>query len=189
MIDLFDGVNNDALLIEDCDGTRNPHHWLGDGYCDDGTDVDDGGGNFNCNIFLCDDGDCGDTCAVVEGRDQVEIAPDGGVVYGTIRDSAGESFEIDMEAGVTYYVYTVIGTSDSHIEDVNLQVLGADGSTVLATNDNSRAGGHGTYAMYTPDTDVSDATILVVPAQPTMRGSFELLFSTSEPVEVGGDGR
>jgi hypothetical protein len=21
----------------------------------------------NCNIFLCDDGDCGDTCAVVEG--------------------------------------------------------------------------------------------------------------------------
>ena len=78
MIDLFDGVNNDALLIEDCDGTRNPHHWLGDGYCDDGTDVDDGGGNFNCNIFLCDDGDCGDTCAVVEGRDQVEVAPDSG---------------------------------------------------------------------------------------------------------------
>ena len=32
MIDLFDGVNNDALLIEDCDGTPNPHHWLGDGY-------------------------------------------------------------------------------------------------------------------------------------------------------------
>ena len=36
------------------------------------------GGNFNCNIFLCDDGDCGDTCAVVEGRDQVEVAPDSG---------------------------------------------------------------------------------------------------------------
>ena len=43
MIDLFDGANNEALLIEDCDGNPNPHHWLGDGYCDDGTDVDDGG--------------------------------------------------------------------------------------------------------------------------------------------------
>ena len=26
MIDLFDGINNDALLIEDCDGNPNPHH-------------------------------------------------------------------------------------------------------------------------------------------------------------------
>ena len=68
MIDLFDGVNNDALLIEDCDGTPSPHRWLGDGYCDDGSDVDDGGGNFNCNIFLCDDGDCGDTMGRLRGR-------------------------------------------------------------------------------------------------------------------------
>eukprot|EP01052_Picozoa_sp_SAG31_P025789 SAG31_NODE_2285_length_6011_cov_5.276556_2_plen_167_part_00 len=80
MIDLFDGVNNDALLIEDCQGNPNPHHWLGDGYCDDGSDADDGGGDFNCNIFLCDDGDCGDTCVVVEGRDQVEVAADMGAV-------------------------------------------------------------------------------------------------------------
>jgi hypothetical protein len=101
MIDLFDGVNNDALLIEDCDGNPNPHHWLGDGYCDDGTDVDDGGGNFNCNIFLCDDGDCGEDCAVIEGRDQVEVAADTGAVYGTIRASTGEMFEIDLDAGVT----------------------------------------------------------------------------------------
>eukprot|EP01052_Picozoa_sp_SAG31_P010384 SAG31_NODE_568_length_14006_cov_4.252119_4_plen_164_part_00 len=76
MIDMFDGVNNDALLIADCAGNPNPHHWLGDGYCDDGSDTDDGGGDFNCNIFSCDDGDCGDTCAVVEGRDQVEVAAD-----------------------------------------------------------------------------------------------------------------
>lgn len=80
MIDLFDGVNNDALLIADCAGNPNPHHWLGDGYCDDGSDTDDGGGDFNCNIFLCDDGDCGDTCAIVEGRDQVEVAADMGAV-------------------------------------------------------------------------------------------------------------
>ena len=26
MIDLFDGINNDALLIDDCDGKPNPHH-------------------------------------------------------------------------------------------------------------------------------------------------------------------
>jgi hypothetical protein len=26
MIDLFDGINNDALLIDDCDGNPNPHH-------------------------------------------------------------------------------------------------------------------------------------------------------------------
>ena len=26
MIDLFDGINNDALLIDDCDGNPFPHH-------------------------------------------------------------------------------------------------------------------------------------------------------------------
>ena len=31
-----DGINNDALLIDDCNGNPAPHHWLGDGYCDDG---------------------------------------------------------------------------------------------------------------------------------------------------------
>ena len=110
--------------------------------------------------------------AVRVADDGVEVVGDAGV-------------QVDLDAGVTYYVYTVIGDSDGHIEDVNLQVLGADGSTVLATNDNSRAGGHGTYAMYTPDTDVSDATILVVPAQRTMRGSYQIFVSTSEPTDLG----
>ena len=49
MIDLFDGVNNDALLLSDCNGAWGtapmPHHWLGDGYCDDASDLDDGGGD------------------------------------------------------------------------------------------------------------------------------------------------
>ena len=27
MIDLFDGINNDALLIDDCNGNPAPHHW------------------------------------------------------------------------------------------------------------------------------------------------------------------
>ncbi len=48
MIDLFDGIDNDALLLDDCNGNPAPHHWLGDGYCDDGTDVEDGG--LDCAI-------------------------------------------------------------------------------------------------------------------------------------------
>ena len=35
MIDLFDGIDNDALLLDDCNGNPAPHHWLGDGYCDE----------------------------------------------------------------------------------------------------------------------------------------------------------
>ena len=43
--DLFDGIDNDALLINDCNDNQMPHHWLGDGFCDDGSDVQDGGGD------------------------------------------------------------------------------------------------------------------------------------------------
>ena len=111
-----------------------------------------------------------------------------GAIYGNIRDAAGEQFEVDLDAGVTYYVYTKIGTSDGHIEDVNLQLIGADGTTVLATNNNSRAGGHGSYATYNSDADISDATILVVPAQRTMRGSYQLFVSTTEPTDLGSGG-
>ena len=50
MIDLFDGIDNDALLLDDCNGNPAPHHWLGDGYCDDGTDVEDGG--LDCEMAL-----------------------------------------------------------------------------------------------------------------------------------------
>ena len=106
MIDLFDGVNNDALLINDCNDAPMPHHWLGDGYCDDGSDVDDGGGDFNCNIFLCDDSDCDEPCRVVEGRDQVEVKADMGIVYGNIADANGEMFLTDFAAGTTYYIWT-----------------------------------------------------------------------------------
>ena len=40
-----DGIDNDALLINDCNDNQMPHHWLGDGFCDDGSDVQDGGGD------------------------------------------------------------------------------------------------------------------------------------------------
>ena len=45
------------------------------------------------------------------GRDQVELAPDMGAVYGNIKKATGELFEIDLDAGTTYYFWTVIGTS------------------------------------------------------------------------------
>ena len=51
MIDLFDGIDNDALLINDCNDLPSPHHWLGDGYCDDGTDTQDGG--LDCARQYC----------------------------------------------------------------------------------------------------------------------------------------
>ena len=37
------------------------------------------------------------------GRDQVELAPDMGAVYGNIKKATGELFEIDLDAGTTYY--------------------------------------------------------------------------------------
>ena len=67
--------------------------------------------SVNCNIFLCDDSDCGDSCRVVEGRDQVEVAPDMGIVYGNVRDANGEDFEIDLEAGTTYGLFVPLSHS------------------------------------------------------------------------------
>ena len=55
----------------------------------------------NCNIFLCDDADCGNDCRVVEGRDQVEVKADMGIVYGNIVDANGENFITDFGPGVT----------------------------------------------------------------------------------------
>eukprot|EP01046_Picozoa_sp_COSAG06_P002271 COSAG06_NODE_79_length_25437_cov_12.062673_30_plen_104_part_00 len=63
----------------------------------------------NCNIFLCDDSDCDDNCRVIEGRDQVEVAADMGIVYGNVRDGNGENFEIDLDSSTTYYIWTNIG--------------------------------------------------------------------------------
>ena len=74
-------------------------------------------GSVNCNIFNCDDGDCGKKCRIVKGRDQVEITVNSGVVYGHIKDSAGEVFETDLKKGVTYYLFTeqYLSTSPTRI--------------------------------------------------------------------------
>ena len=113
---------------------------LGDGYCDDGTDAEDGGLDMNCNIFLCDDSDCPAGCRVVTGRDQVEVGADMGVVYGNVVDANGEDFETDFLAGATYYVWTNIGTSTGHIADTTLTLFDADGTTILAQNDDGPVG-------------------------------------------------
>ena len=72
-------------------------------------------------------------------------------------------------------------TSDGHIDDTNIQLLGADGSTVIAQNDNARTGRHGSYMEYTSPTDVHDASIKVLPMQRSMRGSYQLYVSTTQP--------
>eukprot|EP01045_Picozoa_sp_COSAG04_P056253 COSAG04_NODE_26167_length_298_cov_1.035176_1_plen_46_part_01 len=46
---------------------------------------------------------------MVEGRDQVEVKADMGIVYGNIVDANGENFLTDFDAGVTYYIWTNIG--------------------------------------------------------------------------------
>ena len=56
LIDLFDGQDNQALVLPDCDNADFPDYWLGDGTCDDGND---GRANLNCKLYACDNGDCG----------------------------------------------------------------------------------------------------------------------------------
>ena len=104
-----------------------------------------------------------------------------GAVYGNIKQATGELFEIDLDAGTTYYFWTVIGTSDGHIDDTNIQLLDADGSTVIAQNDNARTGRHGSYMEYTAPATVQDATVKVLPMQRSMRGSYQLYVSTTQP--------
>jgi hypothetical protein len=135
----------------------------------------------NCNIFLCDDSDCGEDCRVVEGRDQVEVAADMGVVYGNVQDANGEDFEIDLEEGTTYYIWTNIGTSDGHISDTTMTLFDADGTTVLAQNDDGPVGAVNSYIEYTPTAAISAATLLVAPKTRQDRGTFQLQVSLTEP--------
>jgi type V secretory pathway adhesin AidA len=52
---------------------------------------------------------------------------------------------------------------------------------VLAQNDNTRTGAHGSYIEYTATEDVSEATIKVLPLQRSMRGSYQLYVSITPP--------
>ena len=158
-----------------------PHHWLGDGYCDDGSDVDDGGGDFNCNIFLCDDSDCDEPCRVVTGRDQVEVRADMGIVYGNIVDANGENFLTDFAAGTTYYIWTNIGEAPGHIDDTTLTLFDADGTTVLAQNDDGPVGPVNSYIEFTPHAAIQAATVQVNPKSRRSRGTYQLQVSLTRP--------
>ena len=102
---------------------------------------------------------------------------------GNIESAEGEIFQIDLEAGNTYYFWTVIGTNAGHIDDTNLQLLGADGTTVLAANDNSGrdVAAHGSYVEYEVTESINDATVRVQPANRMMRGLYQLHVSLSAP--------
>ena len=52
----FEGALPDTVYIEDCDGACYPASWVGDGECEDGTTP--WGGNFDCEAFGFDGGDC-----------------------------------------------------------------------------------------------------------------------------------
>ena len=183
--------------------------------------------SVNCNIFLCDDSDCGDSCRVIEGLDQVDVAPDMGIVYGNVRDANGEDFEIDLEAGTTYglfvplshslslslsrslclsvslalplsasfslvsecvllvaryYIWTNItdGTTH-HIQDTTMTLFDADGTTILAQNDDGPAGAVNSYIEYTPTASIASATILVAPKTHQDHGTFQLQVSLTQP--------
>ena len=45
--DLYDGKDNQALLLPDCASAEMPDYWLGDGVCDDGSA---GRADFNCPL-------------------------------------------------------------------------------------------------------------------------------------------
>jgi hypothetical protein len=63
------------------------------------------------------------------------------VVYGHIKDSAGEVFETDLKKGVTYYLFTTIDSgAKHHVSDTTLTLLSADGKTILANNDDGPLG-------------------------------------------------
>lgn len=69
-----------------------PHHWLGDGFCDDGTGAH--GADFNCDTFRCDDGDCGPpgSCRSVRGANVFELEVDGDWAEGSLENMAEHEF-------------------------------------------------------------------------------------------------
>ena len=140
----------------------------------------------NCNMFLCDDSDCGgfDICRVVEGRDQVEVAADMGIVTGHVLDANGQPFEVDLEEGITYYIWTYVGDWEGHVGDTTMTLFDADATTVLAQNDDGPAGPANSYIEFTPPAAISAATILVAPKTRSDRGSFQLLVSMTQPADL-----
>ena len=76
MVDVFDLVENGAMTVRDCQGNMYPHRWVGDGFCDDGTETEDGAPDFNCATFECDRNDCATGCVASPEHDRVSLVPD-----------------------------------------------------------------------------------------------------------------
>ena len=105
-----------------------------------------------------------------------------GIVYGNIRDANGEDFEIDLEAGTTYYIWTNIGDDVAHhVQDTTMTLFDADGTTALAQNDDGPVGAVNSYIVFTPTASIQQATILVAPKTRQDRGTFQLQVSLTEP--------
>ena len=98
----------DDIVLQDCarPGGEFPRRWVGDGFCDDGTDALDGSPNFNCPGFDCDAGDCGDSCPSAGMRDEaVVLQPDGPPVHVTLSAaSSPRHFLFSARSGQAYYI-------------------------------------------------------------------------------------
>ena len=187
MVDMFDGVDNDALAIKDCNGKAYPHHWLGDGFCDclvgncpagvkPAKGGSQSGGDFNCDTFRCDDGDCGapGSCKVVHGKSgNFTIKVDSGWQKGELKDMAQHKFyDFQAHAGQTYWISTELETLEDsilYLMDKNLQSI--------TQNDNA---GRGTLASLIQWKCQKDGQyfIKVRSYNPTRRGTFHVQVST-----------
>jgi hypothetical protein len=81
-----------------------------------------------------------------------------------------------------YYIWTNItdGTTH-HIQDTTMTLFDADGTTILAQNDDGPAGAVNSYIEYTPTASIASATILVAPKTHQDHGTFQLQVSLSQP--------
>jgi hypothetical protein len=130
MIDVFDLVDNGALTVRDCQGNMYPHRWIGDGFCDDGTDTEDGAPDCNCATFECDKNDCATGCVAAPDHDRVNIIADTltAANYGEIA-AMGEVWwsKFDAAAGETY---SFTGQTGNQTQDL---VPGGDGTWLTVT--------------------------------------------------------
>lgn len=125
MVDVFDLVENGALTVRDCRGNMYPHRWVGDGFCDDGTETEDGSPDFNCATFECDRNDCATGCVASPDHDRVSLVPDK-LSAGNFGEIArmGEVWWSKFEA-VAGETYTFVGQTGNQAQDL---VPGADGT-------------------------------------------------------------
>ena len=62
-----------------------------------------------------------------------------------------------------------------------MTLFDADGTTVLAQNDDGPTGPVNSYIVFTPSASIQQATILVAPKTRLDRGTFQLQVSLTEP--------